>query len=156
MGPRLFSVLVSGHVFAVTAQCQDLKDLQNEWADQLSKSVANPPERGEVPLGPSKAGAAALVPTVTFNRYLSLLVTDTDTVSAITFSAVMNQLAVQSGDPLFTKEMLFHQWWDTQNKQPGLDLGPHCDDIPPQDKLKLFAYDCPRMEGSQATEPNCV
>lgn len=26
--------------------------------------------------------------------------------------------------------------------------GPHCDDIPPQDKLKHFAYECPRHEGN--------
>src|SRR5262249_29719308 len=51
--------------------------------------------------------------------------------------------------------MLFHQWWDTQNKQPGLDRGPHCDDTPPQDSLKHFAYDCPRqLEGNQATSNN--
>jgi hypothetical protein len=66
----------------------------------------------------------------------------------------MSQLAAQSGDPLFTKEMLFHQWWDTQRQQPGLDLGPHCDDTPPQDKAKLFHYDCPRLEGNQATSQN--
>jgi hypothetical protein len=139
--------------FTLGAQSQDLKDIQNEWVELLSKSISNPPERGEVPLGQSKDTAAAdLTPGVAFNRYLSLLITDVDTVSEISFSSVMNQLAMQSGDPLFTKEMLFHQWWDTQNQQPGLDLGPHCDDLPQRDKFKPFAYDCPRLEGSQATE----
>jgi hypothetical protein len=52
-------------------------------------------------------------------------------VSAIKFSDVMGQLAQQSGDPLFDKEMLFHQWWDTARKKPGLFLGPHCDDVNP-------------------------
>jgi hypothetical protein len=140
--------------FAQGAYSVDLKDIQNEWADQLSKALDSAPERGEVPLSASKGPPADLLPGVTFNRYLSLLVTDVDTVNEISFSAVMGQLASQSGDPLFTKEMLFHQWWDTQNQQPGLDRGPHCDDTPPQDKQKHFAYDCPRLEGNQATSQN--
>jgi hypothetical protein len=147
----LFSTLVLVGLSG-KARSLDLKDIEGAWADQLSKAVINPPERGQVPLPPVKGGGANLTPGPTFNRYLSLLVTDIDTVSAISFSAVMNQLASQSGDPLFTKEMLFHEWWDTQNQQPGLDQGPHCDDTPPQDKLKHFAYECPRHEGIQATE----
>jgi hypothetical protein len=68
--------------FTLGAQSQDLKDIQNEWVEQLSKSISNPPERGEVPLGQSKDTAAAdLTPGVAFNRYLSLLITDVDTVS---------------------------------------------------------------------------
>jgi hypothetical protein len=127
----------------------------SNWAAQLSTSLGNPPERGEVALDEFK-GAPQTVTTSTpkLNRYFSLLVSDVDTVSSITFSAVMDHLAKQSGDPLFGKEMLFHQWWDSSNKGPGLLSGPHCDDVPPTDKLKDFPYTCPRLEGNQATNPN--
>ena len=64
----------------------------------------------------------------------------------------MAQLAKGSGDPSFTREILFDQWWDTANKKPGLALGRHCDDQPPTDPLNDFPYRCPRaLEGKQAT-----
>jgi hypothetical protein len=153
-GPSLVFCVGASLVFPIQAQSQDLKDIQDEWALQVTGSVGHAPERGAVPLGASKGAPAAVAPGISFNRYLSLLVSDAETAKEITFSAVMSQLAAQTGDPLFTKEMLFHQWWDTQNQQPGLDLGPHCDGTPPQDKAKLFQYDCPRLEGNQSTSEN--
>ncbi|MER8702098.1 hypothetical protein [Mesorhizobium sp. M1273] len=135
------------------AQSQELEQVQVEWAKQTAGSIGNPPERGFVRLDAlNTKERPEITRNTVFNRYLSLLVTDVDTVSAITFSEVMDRLAKQSGDPLFGKEMLFHQWWDTQNQQPGLLRGPHCDNVPPRDKLGHFAYDCPRLEGTQATE----
>ncbi|HEX7921796.1 MAG TPA: hypothetical protein VF583_12645 [Bradyrhizobium sp.] len=126
--------------------------LYAKWLDELSKEVGSPPEHGSVPLEASKAasGAAALSKGVTtpptLNRYLSLLVTDVDTVSKFSFAKVMEQIASASGDQSLSKETLFHQWWDTANKGPGLLLGPHCNDIPAADQ----PYECPRPEGQQA------
>ncbi|SDA97365.1 hypothetical protein [Mesorhizobium qingshengii] len=135
------------------AQSEELEQIQAEWAKQMAGSIGNPPERGSVNFDALNPKERLETTGAELNRYLSLLVTDVDTVSAITFSQVMDQLAKQSGDPLFGKEMLFHQWWDTQNQQPGLLKGPHCDAVPPQDKLGHFAYDCPRLEeGAQATD----
>jgi hypothetical protein len=122
--------------------------------DILSNSVGNPPERGAVPLGTFTVVKGAKKFNFPFNRYLSLEVTDFDSVRQISFSQVMGNLAKQSGDPTFTKEILFDQWWDTANKKPGLALGGHCDDFPPSDKLNNFPYRCPRdLEGKQATNP---
>lgn len=135
------------------AQSEELEQIQAEWAKQMAASIGNPPERGLVSPGALNLKVRLETTRTELNRYLSLLVTDVDTVSAITFSEVMDQLAKQSGDPLFGKEMLFHQWWDTQNQQPGLLKGPHCDSVPPQDRLGHFAYGCPRLEGAQANDP---
>lgn len=152
-GPKVILAFSVWFGFASHAQCQGLDEAtQAKWADELSHEVGNPPERGQVPL--SAFEGAAHVSALTnppFNRYLSLLITDVDTVSTIKFSDVMGQLAQQSGDPLFDKEMLFHQWWDTANQKPGLLLGPHCDDIPAIDQP---SYTCPRkLEGAQAIDP---
>jgi hypothetical protein len=150
-------VLVLCCGFAPHVWCQNLdQTIQAKWADELAKEVGNPPERGQTPLNAfegseriAAVAAVAAVPSPAFNRYFSLLVTDVDSVSAIKFSDVMKQLAQQSGDPLFDKEMLFHQWWDTARKKPGLFLGPHCDDVNPSlDKN----YQCPRQEGDQAID----
>lgn len=126
--------------------------LYAKWLDELSKEVGSPPERGSIPLESSHGAAVAAAPPrgvaapPTFNRYLSLLVTDVDTVSKFSFAKVMEQLASASGDPSLSKETLFHQWWDTANKGPGLLLGPHCNDIPASDQPS----ECPRLEGQQA------
>lgn len=121
------------------------------------------PEHGEVSIenlgklefGAEKAG-------LDLNRYLSIFVSDVDTTKAIKFSDVMNLLARQSGDTQLTKEVLFHQWWDTAGQGPGLALGPHCDDggapTPPggaagdtaTTTINGFPYRCPRAEKVEA------
>lgn len=56
----------------------------------------------------------------------------------------------KSGTKSTTKEQLFKQWWDTQNKSPGLNLGPNCDTVDAQAgiaSLNGFPYICPRDEG---------
>jgi len=128
---------------------QEPNDLQAALAAQLEHEIGNPPERGDVSsLSAVKAVEGLALPAVTFNRYLSLLITDVDTVNQFRFSELMDHFVAETNDDGFSRDMLFHQWWDTQNQRPGLAMGPHCDDVPPQDKLNQFKYDCPRYEGS--------
>jgi hypothetical protein len=75
----------------------------------------------------------------------------------------MDKLVSQSGDKFLTKQILFHQWWDSAGQGPGLGLGPHCDDDTPPSPtagiatftatslLNLFPYRCPRLEETEAT-----
>lgn len=84
----------------------------------------------------------------------SLMVTDQAILSSFTFAEFMDRLA--SGSPTaLTKEALFKQWWDTNNKGPGLGQGPHCDDTidPNTGKALLngFVIACARAEGQQIT-----
>jgi hypothetical protein len=102
-------------------------------------------------------------PTLPLNRFLSIFVSDVDTVSQIKFSEVMDKLVSQSGDPLLSKQLLFHQWWDSAGQRPGLGLGPHCDDdaapmpasgVPTFTSLSTlnsFPYRCPRLELNEAS-----
>jgi hypothetical protein len=121
------------------------------------------PEHGEVSLEDlGKLEYGADKPGLELNRYLSIFVSDVDTTKAIKFSDVMSQLVRQSGDPQLTKDILFHQWWDTAGQGPGLELGPHCDDDgapTPNDGIATntattafngFPYRCPRLEQSEA------
>jgi hypothetical protein len=92
---------------------QEPNDLLAAWAEQAQHELANPPERGVTQLGAVSAVQGLSLPALTFNRYLSLLITDVDTVNQISFSDLMNHLAIQTNDASFSEEMLFHQWWDT-------------------------------------------
>jgi hypothetical protein len=119
------------------------------------------PERGVVKLNELRAIGTNL-PNLTLNRYLSIFVSDVDTVSQIKFSEVMDKLVSQSGDALLTKQILFNQWWDTAGQGPGLGLGPHCDDVSATtpasgiatftslSTLNSFPYRCPRLEQNEA------
>jgi hypothetical protein len=120
------------------------------------------PERGAVRLDQIDSVGASL-PNLSLNRYLSIFVSDVETVNQIKFSEVMDQLVHQSGDPLLTKQILFNQWWDSAGQGPGLGLGPHCDDVSPPlpptsilsftalSTLNNFPYRCPRLEEAEAT-----
>jgi hypothetical protein len=102
------------------------------------------------------------VPHLRLNRYLSLFVSDVETVSQIKFSEVMDQLVSQSHDRQLTKQILFQQWWDSAGQRPGRGLGPHCDDESPPvpasgianftalSTLNGFPYGCPRLEQAEA------
>ena len=119
------------------------------------------PERGAVKLDELRTIGTNL-PSLSLNRYLSIFVSDVDTVNQIKFSEVMDKLVDQSGDTQLTKQILFHQWWDTAGQRPGLGLGPHCDDesAPVPDSgisnftalstLNAFPYRCPRLEEVEA------
>jgi hypothetical protein len=120
------------------------------------------PERGEVQLRQLGVAGAAL-PTLGLDPHLSILVSDVETTSQIKFSEVMDQLVEQGGDSSLTKFALFHQWWDTAGRAPGLGLGPHCDDEsapqPPEgianntaiSRRNGFPYRCPRLEVGEAS-----
>jgi hypothetical protein len=120
------------------------------------------PERGVVKLNELRTIGTNL-PNLALNRYLSIFVSDVDTVNQIKFSEVMDKLVSQSGDSQLTKQILFHQWWDTAGQRPGLALGPHCDDdtapIPASgistftslSMLNSFPHRCPRLEQDEAT-----
>jgi len=120
------------------------------------------PERGAVKLDALRSIGANL-PNLPLNRYLSIFVSDVNTMKQIKFSEVMDQLVKQSGDPFLTKNILFHQWWDSAGQRPGLGLGPHCDDESPAapasgiandtalSTLNSLAYRCPRLEVAEAT-----
>jgi len=118
------------------------------------------PERGAVGLEELRSIGTSR-PGLPLNRYLSFFVSDVETMSQIKFSEVMEQLASQSGDPLLTKEILFHQWWDSAGQRPGQGLGPHCDDesaasgdvggFNALSTLNGFPYRCPRLEVAEAS-----
>jgi hypothetical protein len=118
------------------------------------------PERGAVGLEELRSIGTSR-PGLPLNRYLSIFVSDVETMSQIKFSEVMEQLASQSGDPLLTKEILFHQWWDSAGQRPGQGLGPHCDDesaasgdvggFNALSALNGFPYRCPRLEVAEAS-----
>jgi hypothetical protein len=156
----IVTMLAAGYCtgFALKAQGQhpgdSLSDLTAEILKQATTSAGHAPERGHASPDAFKNAKATKKFNFAFNRHLSILVTDVDTVSEIKFSEVMGQFVKQNkdrgGDQWQTREMLFHQWWDTANKKPGLATGPHCDDSPPQDSEQDI-YRCPRREGNEAT-----
>jgi hypothetical protein len=127
-----------------------------------SSAPQHHPERGVVKLN-ELPSIGTNRPTLPLNRYLSIFVSDVDTVSQIKFSEVMDKLVSQSGDALLTKQLLFHQWWDSAGQRPGLGLGPHCDDdsapspaagvstFTSLSTLNAFPYRCPRLELSEAS-----
>jgi hypothetical protein len=127
-----------------------------------SSAEQHHPERGVVKLNELRS-IGTNRPTLPLNRYLSIFVSDVDTVNQIKFSEVMDKLVGQSGDPLLTKQLLFHQWWDSAGQRPGLGLGPHCDDdtapnpaagistFTALSTLNAFPYRCPRLEQNEAS-----
>lgn len=87
----------------------------------------------------------------------SLAVTEQAILAHFPLERVLTQLAEQSQVPGTTALSLFHQLWDTQNPDPGLGLGPHCNDQVNKNgrpALNSFPYTCRRSEGRQAqTDP---
>ncbi|MED5618989.1 hypothetical protein [Ideonella sp. BN130291] len=81
----------------------------------------------------------------------SLVVTDQAILASFSFDEFMSTLASQSPTPI-TKQVLFNQWMDTNNRKPGLALGPHCDDTVDTNgspTVNGFVIQCPRAEGNQ-------
>ncbi len=93
----------------------------------------------------------------TFDRRLSLFVTDAATVRQLSFQDVMAQLVSEGEDSGLTPLKLFQQWWDTANIGPGTvpAPNPHCDDEKPAagglSQLNDFPYRCPRPEHQEAS-----
>ena len=72
--------------------------------------------------------------------------------SAISLEDVMEKLVADSPDPGLTPDLLWAQWWDTQNPVPGLGLGANCDDqldAQGDPALNGFPIQCPRNEGGE-------
>src|SRR5882724_2872219 len=93
----------------------------------------------------------ALAPTVVDVRR-SLAVTDQVITSTFSLSAVLDQLATQSGVAGMTGLQLFTELWDTQNPAAsGVTSGPHCDDN--ANTVNGFTYTCRPTEGAQALSP---
>jgi hypothetical protein len=149
---------------AVWAQANDISPLLNLRIQELrAHSTRHHPEHSEVlPNQLPTLGKGSTYPSLLLNRYLSIFVSDVDTMRAIKFSEVMDKLvgeitSDEPGDKQLTKQILFQQWWDSANQGAGLGLGPHCDDVtaPTGDTVHFtatslqnnFPYRCPRVEG---------
>ncbi|MBZ4420777.1 hypothetical protein [Myxococcus sp. RHSTA-1-4] len=85
----------------------------------------------------------------------SLFVTEQSILTNFTFQRVMDTLTSRAG---VTNSSLsvYQQWWDTQNKKPGVTTGgAHCDDVTNtagQGTLNGFPFNqCPRSEGALAS-----
>jgi hypothetical protein len=85
----------------------------------------------------------------------SLMVTEVNVLRrAVSLREVMGKLANDSGINGLTPRRLWAQWWDTQNANPGIGPGPHCDDRVDSmgnPILNGFPLDCPRNEGSEVS-----
>ena len=164
----LASQLISGLISAAasagdTAAAVEDKSKVLESENLLSRS----PERGGVGLGiqrelqrreelksPLPATQPLLNDLNELDERLSIIVTDKNSTSAITFSEVMERLA---GDVHVDKLPLFRRWWDTARKSPGLAgdaTNVFCDsqskEVDSLSKKNGFPYRCPREEGLQA------
>jgi hypothetical protein len=122
----------------------------------LSACDTPPPPAAHDPLVAAAKTAAGLDPRI------SLVITDVETLAPFTFERVLTLLVDQSHVAGLTPLQLFQQWWDTQNPQPGLGLGPHCDDEVDANGVGVlngYPYPCRPLEGAQAqinpfTNPN--
>ncbi len=99
--------------------------------------------------------AAQPIQLVTIDPRRSLVVTEEVILERFSFARVMDQLVAQSGVSGLTSLALFHQWWDTQNPNPGVTDGPHCDDTLDdlgRSLLNGYPYACrpAPAEGAQA------
>lgn len=87
------------------------------------------------------------------DMHRSFAVTDQFILDGFPFERVMKTLADRSGVPSATATRLYQQWFDTQNRKPGLDpAAPHCDDFLLDGKPAFngFPRRCPTPEASQA------
>jgi hypothetical protein len=124
-----------------------------------------PTESGSLTLSSAVLlGGPVAPPNIPLNRYLSIFVSDVDSVNKLKFSQVMNQLVAQSGQSSLTAKALFNQWFDTEAQKPGVfPLNEHCDDFSPPlptsgiadftalSKINSFPFRCPRLEENEAT-----
>ncbi|HEY5373505.1 MAG TPA: hypothetical protein VIK01_07445 [Polyangiaceae bacterium] len=100
--------------------------------------------------------AEQAVKVVTIDARRSLAVTEQTILSRFSLQRVLTQLAQQSGVPGLTATALFQQWWDTQNPNPGLFAGPHCDDTISEgvgSSLNGYPYLC--RAGAEGTQAGC-
>lgn len=130
------------------------RDLAEVTAAELQEAMSAPvSDRGDLSTTLDESSSVGAT-SVTVEARKSLIVTETEILNAFTFKEVMDKLVAQSGVSGLTSLGLYRQWWDTQNTKPGLNLGAHCDDtlVGGQPALNGFRHQCPRAEGSQASE----
>jgi len=112
---------------------------------------------GQVPDSAAEISAkteAIAVTTIDVRR--SLAVTEQTILSRFSLQRVLTQLAQQSGVPGLTATQLFQQWWDTQNPNPGVFPGPHCDDVvTPGVGSTLNAYPYLCRNGAEGAQASC-
>ncbi|WP_437933279.1 hypothetical protein [Sorangium sp. So ce341] len=129
--------------------------------------AAGDPMEGEPDDVAEAVGADAQALTFPIDPRKSLVVTDTDIVSAFTLKDVLQQLVDQADIPGLTPLQVFRQMFDTYRKAgEGLALGPHCDDVvlsnppPPTQGIFTESFDgsingfpviCSRAVGQEAT-----
>ncbi|HZI11276.1 MAG TPA: hypothetical protein VE153_12905, partial [Myxococcus sp.] len=101
------------------------------------------------------ASGATCGGTFNVDERKSLFVTDEAILSRFGFQRVMDTITQRAG-VTNTSLSVYQQWWDTQNKKPGLNRGPHCDDTVNglgQGTFNGFPYTggCRRAEGDLAS-----
>jgi len=119
----------------------------------LAALLAAGPVLAQQSLPTPSAGPLCPVKVPDLDPRRSLFVTELDVVqSAISLEDVMSKLVADSPDPNLTPDLLWAQWWDTQNPAPGLGLGANCDDqvdAQGDPALNGFPIQCPRNEGGE-------
>ena len=123
----------------------------------LSASAQTSERRG-IGLQPLNTTAPSLV-NVDSRR--SLAVTDEVILAQFSFLATLNAIIsrTNTGTGNQTAQALFNQWWDTANVGSTTAPTPHCNTLdannpnpgPGAATLNGFSYQCPRIEGTQAT-----
>ena len=96
-------------------------------------------------------------PITSLDARRSMIVTDLALLEGFTFQRFLDQLITRSSVPNLTSGQLYRQWFDTQNKKPGLadPAGPHCDDFLTNGGPAFNGYPrrCPTDEGLFAATP---
>jgi hypothetical protein len=97
----------------------------------------------------------AAVQNITVDARRSLAVTEQTILARFSFERVMTQLAAQSGVANLTALQLFQQWWDTQNPQPGVYPGPHCNDSLTNGYSSINGYPYLCRDEAEGTQVAC-
>ncbi len=121
-------------------------------------ALAQTSERRGIGLEPLNANTPNLV-NVDSRR--SLAVTDENILAQFSFQATLDAIIsrTSTGTGNQTAQALFNQWWDSANVGSTTAPTPHCNTLdannpnplPGAATLNGFSYECPRIEGSQAT-----
>jgi len=124
----------------------------------LAWSLAAGPAMAQIAVPGTQSGPICVDPAPDVDPRRSLFITELEVVQqAVSLEQVLAKLAADSGEPGLTPDLLWQQWWDTQNKGPGLDLGAHCDDATNsqgEEVINGFPIQCPRNEGDEtAVDP---
>ena len=99
----------------------------------------------------------AVTPPLALDMRRSFIVTDKPLLDGFTLDRVLDALIARSGVRGLTAAQLYRQWFDTQNRKPGIAdaRGPHCDDFSTNGAPSFndFPRRCPVPEGLLASQP---